>query len=255
VTVRGLILIMGLVVAFSTGANAQDRLTRQPRQPIRQPIGQPTPQGQMYQNQMYQNSQFAPRDGFFDPRRRRRTMQQDSWTYIERIEPRIVKLHDIITIIVSEKSEVTSNSRFNRTQQSTLKAQLNEFIRIGKTGNLRPAAEDSQPTVDANSNGRFSGTGQQTDQEGITYRIAATVVDVRPNGNIVLEARKTIQTNRDVWSYSLTGVLRSADIQANNTALSENLYNPTIKRMKTGKVNDAAKVPWGSRLVDIIFPF
>jgi flagellar L-ring protein FlgH len=193
-------------------------------------------------------------DPFFSPVRPPRSIKQDSWIYIDEPDPREVRQHDLITIIVDEKSEVISNSRFNRMRQATLKAELKEFVRIGKTGNLRPAAED-QPTIDGNLNGRFNGTGQQTDQEGIRYRIAARVVDVLPNGNVVLEARKTIQTNRDVWSYTLTGELRSVDIQANNTALSENIYDLRITRMKTGKVNDSARLPWGSRLLDIIFPF
>lgn len=248
-TSRMLILVLGFVAAFSTGARAQNRFPRQP-------IVQPNLQNQMLPNQMLPNDQSLPKDRFFQPKRMRRTIQQDSWTYIEKLEPREVQLHDIITITVSEKSEVISKSNFNRTRQASLKAQLNEFIRIGKTGNLRPAAEASQPTIDSNLSGRFNGTGQQTEQESITYRIAAMVVDVLPNGNIVLEARKTIQTNRDVWSYSLTGIMRSADIDsAANTANSEDIYNLKTSRMKTGKVNDSARLPWGARLVDIIFPF
>lgn len=197
----------------------------------------------------------TPADPFFSPNRNPRSIKNDSWIYIpEPPPPAEIKMHDLVTIIVDEKSEVTSNSRFNRTRQASLKAQLNEFMRIGDSGNLRPAAPDS-PTLDGNVNGRFNGTGQQTDQEGIRYRIAATVVDVLPNGNIVLEARKTIQTNRDIWSYSLTGVLRSADIQRNNTALSENIYDLRIKRTKTGKVNDSSRLPWGARILDVIFPF
>ena len=192
------------------------------------------------------------------PNRSRRSIKQDSWTYmyIDPPEPpRVVKVHDIITIIVDEKFEVTSNSRFNRSRQAILKAELKEFIRLGKRNNLRPAALDSQPTIDTNLSARFNGTGQQTDQEGIRTRIAATVVDVLPNGNIVLEARKTIYTNRDIWSHSLTGILPASAVLPNNTALSESIANLKIVRKKTGKVNDSVRLPWGARLVDIIFPF
>jgi flagellar L-ring protein precursor FlgH len=199
---------------------------------------------------------LQPRDDFFMPNRSRRSIKHDSWTYIDPPEPpRVVKVHDIITIIVDEKFEVTSNSRFTRSRQATLKAELKEFIRIGKRRNLRPAAQDSQPTIDTNLNGRFNGTGQQTDQEGIRYRIAATVVDILPNGNIVLEARKTIRINRDVWSHTLTGILPANAVLPNNTALSDNIANLLIARDKTGKVNDSVRLPWGARLVDIFFPF
>ncbi len=181
-------------------------------------------------------------------------MRDYSWIYIDAPAPREIKVHDIITILVDEKSEVTVNSRFNRQRTSTLKAELKEFIRIGKTGNLATAASN-QPTIDANLQGRLQSTGGMTDQEGIRYRIAATVVDVRPNGNLVLEARKSIRTNRDVWEYSLTGEIRSEDISRNNTALSENIATLIIDKKSKGKVFASTKRPWGTFLYDVFFPF
>ena len=57
------------------------------------------------------------------------------------------------------------------------------------------------------------------------FRIAATVVDVLPNGNLVLEARKSIRSNQDLWEYSLTGEVRSIDVSSNNTVLSDHIAN------------------------------
>ena len=185
---------------------------------------------------------------------RPKTVRDYSWIYIDLPEPHEIKLHDIVTIIVDEKSEVTVNSRFNRQRNTTLKTELNEFIRLSEAGNLTNAAENS-PSIDFKSTGRINSTGQLTDQEGIRYRIAATVVDVLPNGNVVLEARKSIATNQDVWEYSLTGVLRSEDILRNNTALSENIANLRIRKRQRGKVYSSTKRSWGVALYDFLSPF
>lgn len=190
---------------------------------------------------------------FFGPQRDVH-IKDHSWIYIDIPEAREIKSHDIVTIIVSEKSEVTANSRFNRQRTSTLKAELKEFIRIGPDGRLLTAAAN-QPTIDSNLQGRFQTTGQLSEQEGVTYRIAATVVDVLPNGNIVLEARKSIRTNRDVWNYSLTGIARHADITPNNTILSENIANLVIEKTQKGKVYNSTKRPWGTLLYDWFSPF
>ncbi|MEX0702171.1 MAG: flagellar basal body L-ring protein FlgH [Planctomycetales bacterium] len=177
-----------------------------------------------------------------------------SWIYIPAPEPYEIKVHDIVTIIVDEKSETLLNSRYNRTRNGTLKAELKEFVRLGDSGNARPAAED-QPTIDTNLQSRLQSTGQATDQEGMRYRIAATVVDVLPNGNLVLEARKSIRTDGDLWQYSLTGILRSEDINRDNTALSENIANLDIIKKQQGKVRDSTKRPWGMALYDMLSPF
>lgn len=188
----------------------------------------------------------------FGPHRKR--IRDYSWIYIEPLEPPEIKLHDIVTIIVDEKSEVIMNSKFNRQRRSVLKAELKEFIRLGETGNLAPAALNA-PTIDAQLQGQLNSTGQLTDQEGIKYRIAATVVDVLPNGVLQLEARKTIQTQDDVSEYTLTGELRAIDVAPDNTASSENIADLNIVKRQKGRVYDSTKRNWGYRLYDLLSPF
>lgn len=177
-----------------------------------------------------------------------------SLIYVPAPEPIVVKVHDIISILVDEKSSVTVDSRFNRNRTETLKAELKEFMRINEMGNLAPAALNS-PKIDAQLQGRLQSTGQLADREGIQYRIAAIVVDIRPNGNLILEARKSIRTNRDVWEYRLTGEIRSKDVNRDNTALSENIANLNIEKHQRGKVYQSTKRPWGVVLYDWFFPF
>lgn len=193
-------------------------------------------------------------DQYAIPRLRDERIRGFSWMYIDPPQARVVKVHDIISIIVDEKSEVTLRSGFDRQRTANLKAELKEFMRFGKNGNLATAA-DNQPTIDTNFTSRANSSGRATAQEGIRYRIAATVVDVLPNGTIVLEARKSIRTDHDVWQFSLTGLIRSADVRRDNTALSENIANLDIIKTRDGKVFDSTKRPWGIRLYDLLSPF
>ena len=184
----------------------------------------------------------------------RKRIRDYSWIYVEPPVPPEIKLHDIVTIIVDEKSEVIMNSKFNRQRRSNLKAELKEFIRLGNTGNLANAAVNA-PTIDAQLQGTLNSTGQLTDQEGIKYRIAATVVDVLPNGVLQLEARKKIQTQDDVSEYTLTGELRASDVAPDNTASSENIASLNIVKNQTGRIYDSTKRNWGYRLYDFLSPF
>ncbi len=188
------------------------------------------------------------------PVRRRRSIRDYSWIYIDPPEQREIKVHDIITIIVDEKAEVTVRSRLDRVRNANLKAELREFVRIGETGNLTNAAESS-PTIDTNLQSRLNTTGRVRDEEGVRYRIAATVVDVLPNGNLVLEARKTIRTTQGVWEYRLTGELRAEDVGPDNTAYSENIANLRIEKTQKGTVFGSTKRPWGVFLYDLLSPF
>lgn len=208
------------------------------------------PPGMPYAAGSYPPPVVAPFPGMVRPRR----MRELSWIQIDSLAPRQMKVHDILTVVVNEASEVTQNSRFDRQRNATFKFDIREFIRIGETGNLRPAALDN-PKIDTQMRNTFNSLGNATSREGMRYRIAATVVDVLPNGTLVLEARKTIHTNGEMWEYRLTGQARSEDVQANNTVLSENIANLHIDKNEHGKVKSSTDRGWLMRMYDALKPF
>lgn len=183
------------------------------------------------------------------------TVRDYSFIYIDAPPPPSqIKVHDILTIEVDEKAEVIVNSRFNRQRNGTFKAQLKDWVRLGENGELLNAAQNT-PGIEGALQNRLQTIGQSTDTEGITYKIAATVVDVRPNGTIVLEARKSIRTNQDFFEYRLTGRVDKSRIKPDRTARSEDIAELKIERSQRGKVFDSTKVNWGTRWLDLLFPF
>ncbi len=195
---------------------------------------------------------MGPAEEFLPPPR----LRDYSFIYIDAPPPpELIKVHDIITIEVDEKAEVIVNSRFNRQRNGTLTAQLKEFIRIRSDGPTLEPTASTQPGIDANLQNRLQTIGQLTDLEGISYKIAATVVDVLPNGTVVLEARKSIRTNQDMFDYRLTGRIDKGKIKPDRTARTEDIAELKIDRMQRGKVFDSTKTNWGTRILDIVFPF
>ena len=120
---------------------------------------------------------------------------------IDQPQPRKVRVHDIIVVIVDEKSEVRQNSTCN---------------------------------------GKLQSTGPGLGQEEMKYCIAATVVDILPNGALILEAHKSIRINTELWEFSLTGRIRSDDVVENNTVNSQNIADLMISKRETGRFHDDA---------------
>ena len=234
------------LIAWLTGLSLAGSLAGQ--EPLPAP-GYMPPGGTPYAGP-YPPPVVAPFPGMARPRR----MSELSWIHIDSLAPRQMKVHDILTVQVNENAEVIQNSRFDRQRNATFKFDIREFIRIGETGNLRPAALDN-PKIDTQMRNTFNSLGNATSKEGMRYRIAATVVDVLPNGSLILEARKTIQTNGELWEYRLTGQTRSEDVQANNTVLSENIANLNIIKVEHGKVKSSTDRGWVMRLYDALKPF
>jgi flagellar L-ring protein precursor FlgH len=182
------------------------------------------------------------------------TVQSFNLIHVQQPAPKEIKLHDLVTVIVNEKSQVTVNSQFNRTKRAQFQSEIKEFVKFGDNFNLLNAAAN-EPTIDLAQNQTINNNGKAVDAEGINYRIAAEVTDILPNGNLVLEARKEIITNQDRWEYTLTGICRYNDIASNNTIQSESIADLKVVKNQKGKIFDSSKRGWGTVIFDYVWPF
>lgn len=254
-TARALVPILLLTMGDGL-ASAEERLAAQfpqqapPAAPFDPRFQPPPPQFGPPGASPFAGPQLPPGARPFRPP----SMRDRSWIFIDATPPRKVQVHDIIKVLVNEKSLVTQDSRFNRQRNIIFNAQLKEFIRIDGDGNLAPAAQN-QPAINGQLRSQLNSLGLANSSEQMTYRIAATVVDVLPNGTLILEARKSIRTNNDVWEYSLTGRIRAEDIPANNEVLSENVADLFIDKREHGKLRDSTKRGILMTLYDWLLPF
>jgi flagellar L-ring protein precursor FlgH len=92
-------------------------------------------------------------------------------------------------------------------------------------------------------------------RDSLTFRIAAAVVDIRPNGNLVIEARREIQINEEVWMQSLTGVVRRQSIGPDRTVRSDEVAELRIRKQEKGFISDSYSRGWFTRWYDRWKPF
>ena len=101
----------------------------------------------------------------------------------------------------------------------------------------------------------FDGGGQINNSEQITARIAVRVIDVLPNGNLVLEGTRQTSFAGETQDAVLRGVVRADDVSASNTVFSYNVADASIKYLSKGTVTDAQKKGWFPRVWDKGSPF
>jgi len=166
---------------------------------------------------------------------------------------RTFKVGDVITV-VQEASETNGNSTYNRQRNGQYTAQLAQFIRINSQGNLDNAALNSSE-IDEVLQRRLQSTGQVTKSESTKYRIGATVLEVLPDGVLVLEAHKSWVDNEDLWEYTLAGKVDPKGVSPDGTILSKNVADLSISKILHSKLTDSTKRAWFIRLNDYIGRF
>lgn len=173
-------------------------------------------------------------------------------------EPREFALHDLVTIIVRESAENSTESTLETSKEASVDAAVEAFIDLSQLLEMRvrPAAlAGGAPQIASTLAREFSGDGESTQRDTMTTRVTAEIIDIKPNGNLVVEARKYLRTNKETMRISLTGVCRPADIAIDNTILSTQLADLRVVKQHEGTVANAAKKGLLTRLFDFLLNF
>jgi flagellar L-ring protein precursor FlgH len=183
-------------------------------------------------------------------------LENSSWTYIPAPKPREFLLHDYVWIRVNELSRTTSDGEMQRRRNLLYDALLSDWVVLDGLKSIKPSPQsDGDPRIRGTLNQLYRAEGELETSERLTLNIAAEIVDVLPNGNLVLESHKTVRTNDEVWEVSLSGSCRPEDISENNMILSERIVGLEIYKRESGHVYDSYKRGWFVRLLDRFSPF
>lgn len=125
----------------------------------------------------------------------------------------------------------------------------NTVIPVGGSNNI------TIPTLDLAASGEWNAGGRTSNKLTISNRTSVTVVDVLPNGNLVVEGAKIIRTGvEDQYAY-MRGVVRPVDIQADNTISSTRIADAQVEFIPAGELTDAQKKGWLLRAWEKVKPF
>ncbi len=171
-------------------------------------------------------------------------------------EPEKIAVNELVTIVVSESKTATTDSKLESKKDWTLDSALKKWIRLSDENGIVPAKlEQGNPAVSFDYSNDYKGDGKYNRKDSLTTRITATVIDVKPNGNLVLAATKKIEIDEEGYTITLTGVCRGKDVGPQNTILSTQIAEPEIIVKHCGAVRDATRRGWLMRGLDFLRPF
>ena len=171
--------------------------------------------------------------------------------------PKRLALHDLVTIIVNETSRSTRTQSLETDKEYESTARLTRFPSLADLIETRLEAGEASNVdlLDIEATHEFGGEGEYQRTDRMTARIQAEVIDIKPNGVLVLEARSSIQTDEEIQVFVLSGNCRSDDITDQNTIQSSQLHNLNIVTTNEGEVRKASKKGLIPRALEAIFAF
>lgn len=185
-------------------------------------------------------------------------LENSSFMY-QRIPPeaefRELKTNDIITVLVDYRTSMLSEGDAERRKTANLTAVLADWLRFDGQDIIPAPQSNGDPSVAGKLQSQYRAESDMELRDALTFRIAAHVVDIQPNGNLVVEGHQTIRINEEIWRISLTGIVRRSSIGPDRTVRSDEVADLRIDKEEEGFVRDSYARGWFLRWYDCWKPF
>ncbi|MBO9476280.1 flagellar basal body L-ring protein FlgH [Shimia sp. R11_0] len=163
---------------------------------------------------------------------------------------------DILTVVieVDEKAQIDNESERNRSGSETLS--VPQLIGLPQRLNSKlPAGATTDPLVDFSSDSKSSGDGSVKRSEKLTLRVAATVVDVLPNGVLAIQGTQELRVNFELRELLVSGYVRSEDVSRQNEITFDKIASARVSYGGRGQITDMQQPRVGQQVLDAVLPF
>ncbi|MBM3834492.1 MAG: flagellar basal body L-ring protein FlgH [Verrucomicrobia bacterium] len=161
---------------------------------------------------------------------------------------------DTITVVVQENSTASKDSNTKTSKKTDLNAKIDSFL-FSPGASKFMTKKGALPAFALNSDNSFDGGGKVNQSETIGARFGATVRDVLPNGNLIVEAIRNTKFSNESQTIILRGTVRPYDITPSNTVLSYHLADVSLSIRGAGAVSNVQRKGWFTRAWDALTPF
>ena len=163
---------------------------------------------------------------------------------------------DILTVVIKISDKAQLDNDTERTRSSTENSGLDQLLGYeASLDRILPQAVDNTNLSALDAESTYTGEGSIDRKEKIEVKLAASVIQVLPNGNLVIAGRQEIAVNYEKRIVQITGIVRPEDISVENSVDYERVAEARITYGGEGQISDVQQPRYGQQLYDILFPF
>lgn len=173
-------------------------------------------------------------------------------------DQRAARVGDILTVLISMKDKAKLENKTDRSRSTGEDLSIGNILGLqSNLDRILPGGFDSTDAefVDVTGQSTTNGAGKIDRKEEIEMKVAATVIQILPNGNMVLSGQQEILVNHEMRILTVSGVIRPEDISSENSVSYEQIAEARIRYGGEGTLSDVQYPKYGQDVYDTIMPF
>ena len=155
---------------------------------------------------------------------------------------------DIMVIQINEKTAASKKSDSSAERNQSSSFSVNALAGL-------PGKSFLGSALDASSANKFDGKGAATNVNDFTGTITVTVIEVLPNGNLMVSGEKQIGINQGSEFIRFSGVVNPSTITNGNSVSSTQVADARIEYRANGYIDEAQVMGWLARFFLTFLPF
>lgn len=169
---------------------------------------------------------------------------------------RAVQRGDILTVVIEINDSASISNSTGRSRSGSESMSVPNLFGIPqRVDETLPEGATLGAAVDFSSSSSFNGDGSVRRNEQLELRIAATIVDVMPNGVLMIQGTQEVRVNYEMRELLVSGFVRPEDISRQNEITYDKLASARISYGGRGQISDVQQPRIGQQVADIILPF
>jgi len=172
-------------------------------------------------------------------------------------------VNDVVMVKIDEISDASQQMSTKTSRDSSILASITKFLGSPLDFGLKNlwgkdatgAEVPFKPELESSAKSSHSGSGKITGSGKLSASVTAKVIEVIPNGNLVIEGRKEVTIDNEKRLIVLSGMVRPEDIAFDNSVSSSKIADVRIEYVGTGVISDKQKPGRYHRIFDWLYPF
>ena len=171
-------------------------------------------------------------------------------------DQRARQIGDILPVSIRIDDRAQTSNTTSRSRTNDISGGVTNFFGLENSlGRAFPGGFDPQNLVGVEGSSNANGTGSVSRAERVDLTIAAVVTDVLSNGNLVIQGRQEVRTNRELRELTVAGIVRPEDISSANTIAHTQIAEARISYGGRGDISRVQATPAAQSLVERFSPF